>query len=629
MFSAESLSNDGRVTRALLLLLLLGLLLLPTSGVSEAQVKQFYWDRFDVDVEVLENGDLLVSEYQTIVFSGAPFTFGFRGIPTGRAGNNDGISDVTVIEGDRVYESSLQRDPYTYVVERSGDETVIRWYFPPATGRQNYTVRYRVENAVRTEEDGDQVFWNALPGDLGAAVEKSRINIYLPDGIEAAATAARWGGQENEDAIRTVVGDDGQRVSFELLQARPTGTAVEVGARFPSGQLQLETPSWQRAEQLADAFNLFLIVGSLLLVFGGLIGVLIVWYLAGRDPEIGPVPEYLSEPPEDVPPAVAGTLIDETAHIHDVMSTLIDLARRGYLTMTETMRNKDYTFTRTDKPLEGLRPFEVKMIKGIFRGQEERDLDSLRYKFSNRLPEIRSELYDELKQRNFVRRSPEGVRSTYGCIAWAGGALAFVSFLFLPGIVGDEVSAAICPAIALGVVAAAMLLASRFMPRKTEKGAEAAAKWLAFKRYLEDIENQTDLEHAADIFERYLPYAVAFGLERSWIRKFSAVPGTPIPPWYLPYPHYGGVPHTRGGRHTRAGETGGGLGESRMPTLEGMSGGLTGGLESMSSGLTRMLTNTQTVLQSTRSSSSGGSSGGSFSGGFSGGSSGGGSGGFG
>jgi hypothetical protein len=64
-----------------------------------AQAKSFYWERFDVDVEVLPNGDLIVTENQTLNFSGGTFRAGFRTIPTGRAGNNDGLDNFEVLEG--------------------------------------------------------------------------------------------------------------------------------------------------------------------------------------------------------------------------------------------------------------------------------------------------------------------------------------------------------------------------------------------------------------------------------------------------------------------------------------------------------------------------------------------------
>jgi hypothetical protein len=168
------------------------------------------------------------------------------------------------------------------------------------------------------------------------------------------------------------------------------------------------------------------------------------------------------------------------------------------------------------------------------------------------------------------------------------------------------------------------LVTGRHMPRKTPKGAEEAARWLAFKRYLQDVEKYTNLEEATAIFDRYLAYAIAFGMERSWLQKFARVSEAPVPPWYQPLPRRpGGKRPISGGPVVTAPvagmpAAGGATAGSSTGGLEGMSGGVTGGLESMSTGLTRMLTSSTNILQSTRPApSSGGSSSGSrgFSGG--------------
>ena len=79
------------------------------------------------------------------------------------------------------------------------------------------------------------------------------------------------------------------------------------------------------------------------------------------------------------------------------------------------------------------------------------------------------------------------------------------------------------------------------MPRESPIGAEEAAKWLAFKRYMEDIEKYTKVDEVKEIFDRYLPYAIAFGLENSGIQKFSRF-DTAQPPWYYPGPYLGPRP---------------------------------------------------------------------------------------
>jgi hypothetical protein len=176
-------------------------------------------------------------------------------------------------------------------------------------------------------------------------------------------------------------------------------------------------------------------------------------------------------------------------------------------------------------------------------------------------------------------------------------------------------------------------------------GAETAAKWEAFRRYLKDIDRYSDLEQQKTIWDRWLPYAIAFGIERDYMRKFERV-DAPAPGWYIPDPTLYG-PYRRRYFGTGTGpvvagagggralgemigggggsvEGGGGLGGG----LSNASRGLGGGLASMSAGLGSMLSsagNTMTSRPASSSSSGGGWSGGG--GGFSGGGSRGGGGG--
>jgi uncharacterized membrane protein len=395
-------------------------------------------------------------------------------------------------------------------------------------------------------------------------------------------------------------------------------------------------PNWQRNEALQDTLGLVLIGVSILLVIGGPVLALLLWYTRGRDPEVGIVADLITEPPSDLPPAVVGTLIDERAEMQDIMSTMIDLARRGFLTIEELER--DFNFERTTQPISDLRSYEKSFVKGIFGSKTSRKLNDLRYKFSSKLPGIREELYDELVDSGFAQTSPEKVRNRYRAFAFLFLGLGILLFFLMAGL-AEVVPFAVCPVIALLPTIIALMFTSSHMPRKTEKGALEAAKWEAFKRYLKDMDAQRDLESAAAIFERYLPYAVAFGFERSWIRKFSSLENVPAPTWYGPMHRpvyrtgrYGGRPFMGGAGGAGTGAPGVPGGGVSMPTLEGMSGSMGTSLNNMSSGLTRMLNSSSTVMQSVKSTSSSSGSfggGGGFSGGFSGGSSGGGGRGFG
>jgi hypothetical protein len=605
--------SSRRIGLLIFLVTLVSLFLAKPAG---AQAKVYYWESFDVQVSVQDDGSLLVTEVQTLNFSGDTFTFGYRDIPINSYGRNDGITDISIREGDIIYQESSSQAQYTFETMTSGNVLTIWWYFPPALGTHAYTLSYRVLGGVRTEPSGNQVYWNAMPADLGSSIYAGRVLMSVPEAIQILSTTASVGGAENA-GITTELAPDGRQVLFTLTEPRPAGNDVETGIRFPAEQLVVDTPDWQRSEQVRDVLGLLVLLASGIFVVLGPTVVLLMWYLRGRDPELRtPAPAYLSEPPDNTPPAVVGTLVDEQATIRDIASTLIDLARRGYMTMTE--EKSDFEFTRTGKSTEDLKQFERKTFNAVFGKRESRSLNSMRYKFSSKLPDIRRELYNELVAAGHINASPEGTRTRYTVLGGLLLAAAAGAFFLGFSLLNAAIATAICPAFAIGVTGVTLIFVGRHMPRKTQKGAEAAANWMAFKKYLEEIERYDNLATSGEIFERYLAYAVAFGIDRTWIRKFSQTPGTPIPTWYHPvfYP----VAGRQSGGHS---VSGGG-----MPSLEGMSGSLTGGLESMSSGLTRMLSSTQTVMQSVKSSSSS-SGGGGFSGGFSGGSSGGGGGGFG
>jgi uncharacterized protein (TIGR04222 family) len=624
-----------RTARFLFLGILLIYVVALTGSVALAQTKTFNWDEWNIDVTLLPDGSMEVIETQTLNFSGAPFTFGFRSVPTGRAGNNDGIRDVRVREGDLIYRQSGSESPGTFNVVQSASDTTINWFFEPALGRHTYTFSYIVDGAVRTgtseQGSGDQIFWTVIPSDHPARVDGSRTTITLPEGVYPQKytgtddyLVAAYINERETDAVNIQVSPDERVITYDLLRPLMPGEALNVRVQFPHGLLPTETPAWQATEQRNDVIGLGMLALSLLLLVTGPLGVVALWYTRGRDPQLGVViPDYITEPPDELPPAMVGALVDEKVDMQDIVSTLIDLARRGYVLMEE--QKKTHVFQRTDKQDKDLRPFEKTFLKRLFRGKNSQSLSSLQYKFSGSLPELRSQIDKALVDEDLVPRSPQAVRTSYTLLGVMVLILGVLLLIALGILLAENAFLACFPMLAVVATSIALFIAARHMPRKTLKGAETAAKWNAFKTYLKNIQQYTDLESAGDIFEKYLGYAIAFGLERSYINTFSKVPSTPIPPWYMPMypvgrpfgPMFGGSSRPTASGRPAGGSTGGG-----MPTLGDLSGGLTGGLAGMSGGLTRMLNNTSTVMRSTPPPSSSGS-GSSFGGGFSGGSSGG------
>ena len=135
-------------------LLLALILILGSWGFAQAQEKSLYWQRWDVDIDVQQNSDMLVEEVQEIVFTSGTFRFGFRSIPLDRVERITDIQVSEVIDGvERPYTSGSTGE-YGFTTSINSGELEITWYFPP-TGDSNHTyiIRYRVIGGLRLYDE--------------------------------------------------------------------------------------------------------------------------------------------------------------------------------------------------------------------------------------------------------------------------------------------------------------------------------------------------------------------------------------------------------------------------------------------------------------------------------------------
>ncbi len=586
------------------------LLSLPASVESQqgnASGKALYWKRLDVEITVLPNSDIHIIETWEIVFTSGGFHFGYRSIPTDRL---EGIADVEVWEGDRRFRPGHGGE-YTYETYYDDGDFVIKWYFPyTSASTHTYTLAYTVKGGLRFYESGDQLYWKAVFPDRSFPVRSTRVTVYLPEGAKPEKVAS-YGAPAEWKIV------DDRTVVFTSLGEIAPGKELEVRVQFPHGIVQGGPPSWQAEydrwaeynEKWRPLVNLGVGALGLLILVGGPLGVFLLWYTRGRDVPAEPVAEYLTEPPGELPAGVVGTLLDEEADMQDIVASIVDLARRGVIRMREVEEpgflgigeRRDYVFELVDAG-RSLRPYEETLLKKLFGGRDKRRLSELKEKFYTAIPELKEQLYKEVVREGFFRSNPERTRRLYSGLGIAGIILAFILGFFAAAILSKYSGAAILPPIGLGFTFLTLTILGRFMPRKTREGSTAAAKWRAFRRYLASIEKYTNLKEAKEIFERYLPYAIVFGLEKDWIRKFAAV-GTPAPSWYYPYPPIIVAP----GRPMpgRAAPTGGGKG-MKGPSLEEVSERAFTSLESMSAGLFSMLESASAVLSSVPKGSGGG-----------------------
>lgn len=637
--------------RKFVFVLLVGLLVSSVSRTTQAQDRTVFWDTWDVLIDQVDttNNSFRVTENYDLDFQGT-FRFGQRVVADT---NLESIGNVLVFEAGQPLRQGCNEQPGTFCVTNVQEGTSIVYYFtnPITNSSQTFDIQYTVTGALRSYEGGDQLWWTAIPEEhFGFSIGGSTVTVQLPAGYaprEGVDPVVTYGATTN-------VTVEGTTVIARTTQQLDGNDFLEIRVQYPHDP-DARVAGWQADFDSRRAFeentlpliNFLTVIAAFLLGLGGPFGMFALWWTRGRDPKVGPVPEYLSDPPSDLPPGVVGTLIDEKANVRDVLATVIDLARRGYLVIEESkdeklfgvISNTEYSFKRTDKSLDDLLPFERKVMDKLFDGKMERSMDSMKNKFYRSLGRLQDDLYDELTGRNLFKTSPKTIRGRYTAIGQFAFFGMFALVFFGISAIEGSLGVLLCVPLALIPSVFAINVLGNHMPAKTQVGAEEVAKWKAFRKYLTNLEKYDTAENVATRFEQFLPYAVAFGMEKSWINRFSRVAYVPTPIWYYPTHRYGG--HYRPGTPisqnlpSASDVVPGDIAKAGSGGLDSMAGGLSSGLEGLSDGLTDMLNSASRTFSSQPSSSgsSGSWSGGgsSFSGGgsFGGGSSGGGSSGFG
>ena len=493
------------------------------------------FDSFDQQVTIVADGEVSVHEVVKVSFSSSRHGI-YRDIPVyykTDAGTVISI-DPSVVSVSRDDAS----EPYT--AYEYGDKLRVKIGDAGVTlfGEHTYVIDYTVSGVLLSLTDHDELYWNvntAAWGDLGLPTVITA-EVYLPEGVPASEIRMRCfsalgvGAAENcpksatssEAAFASGSGYLTVVVGWPKGKVTVTEPRVVPPDEVPSeivtpAEMKPSTPWWT----LAYPAIVFLLL-------------LIHWARKGRDPERkGPlVVQY--DPPDNAAPAEVGVLFDEKADLQDVTATIVHLAVRGYLKIIET--DKKYSF-ELRKPFAvdpALTEYERATLGGLFASGtpigEAVPLSSLENKFYKVLPGIKNGMDAATVARGWFAKSPDQVRGVYMAI---GFGYIFLTIWFLSGIILPILGVS-GPVgfISLILPGTFFMLFGYFMPARTQKGADAYSYALGFKEYLSKAEKyRIKWEEKENIFEKFLPYAMVFGVVDKWAKAFEGI-ALQAPDWY-------------------------------------------------------------------------------------------------
>lgn len=491
------------------------------------QDKSYRADRFDVVVDAQYDRSLLVEESVTFRFTGGPFSFVFRELPTD---HTDGITDIVAgVDGVAWPEGTGPGQ----VEIRGNDPIEITWHLSPTSNTvQNFTLSYKALGVVRSGEAADVLDWQALPDEYEYEIDASRVTFGYQD------TMTRVGEPEVL-AGNAAVSIEGNHVTFIQANLSP-GEPFVARLTFAPGSFSPEPPVRQTRAAAQNSRAWIWIVAAAATLIGGLWAV-----FAAARPFMRSVPKansVLYKPPADLPPALVGYLFNSTIGWHHGLAALFDLAKRGSIEIEQirektAFRSAEFTITQRERPAHP-RPHETALLDLLFLDksgieQEVVTLSDMGHLITSRRWKIFTEtLEDEAGLEGLTDPASQQRRNRLLAVGMVLVLVALpmllIAFL-LRDLFGGWPLALVAVVALVGIMA--FIIAASLSPL-SDKGIHFATAFAPFRRYLEQVSKGKTEIFEPSFLEEFLPYATAFGFAVPWVKSLAKTDLQQIPSYF-------------------------------------------------------------------------------------------------
>jgi hypothetical protein len=513
--SRRRLSLAGKLVLALLAVLVS----LPACARSLRVTK------FATTIHVEEDGSARVNEQITYTFTGQ-YQGVYRDIPVDYPGPS-GSNYTLFIKLDSITDDSGNK--LKYEKKTSNGFLHLKIYVPGATdATSTVNIEYSVANGTRFFEDHDEFYWNVTGNDSPVSIESTSATIFFPPNSSGQLRAQAYQGTFGS-VTPAMAAVEGPSASFEA-----TGLLTLRGGL--TADVYIEKGVLRQPSAVTRFFRFVRSNPALTLPLWAFAVMFPMWWLKGRDPDPGISVAPMYEPPEKMGPAEAGTLIDGSVDPRDITSILVDMAVRGYVKIVETQHKgflsstKDYEFhlIKNRDQWNDLTDYERAMLDNVFSGGEVTLLSGLRNHFYTALPMIKSEIMNALKSKGMYTVDPDSANGYWG--------LGFLMVL-LPYVAGQVLGwsdflssvplAIVCGLIALAII----IIIGKQLTATSLKGARTQVQIKGFQEFMNRVDSDRLKRMPPDTFEKFLPYAMALGVEHHWAKAFEGIIQNP-PTWY-------------------------------------------------------------------------------------------------
>jgi len=530
---------------------------------------------FHSDIKIQSDSSLIVTETIKVYSAGNKIKRGiYRDFPTkyvDRFGNNY-LVDFQVEE--------VLRDGQSENFHAENLSNGKRIYFGKSdvylnSGFYTYTFRYKTGRQLGFFKDHDELYWNVTGNGWEFAIDEASATVHLPEGAvgkaqEMAGYTGFMGSKEQAVVLSVDFNGDIQWKSTRRFQPQEGLTIV---VTWPKGYVKEPTSEEKLMAFLKQNIGVVAGIISLLFIVGYYLN---MWNRFGRDPQKGVIiPRF--KPPRDLSPAALRFIYKMGYDQKAFTSAVIDMAVKGFLKISE--EKNVYTLTRIDSSPSLLTEDEMAIVDELFKGGSEIVLTNENHlNVSRAIREFHKKLKDSFEKNYFIlnrgyffkglllsilfiavtnllsaRNTPLAIFMSVWLSGWTvgvvfllwtvilswkrgpGGVALFFTLFSIPFIFGEifGIGGLVTATSALNVsfilvIVLINVLFYHLLKAPTLLGRKILDEIEGFKMYLgvaeKDMLNKmTPVEKNPELFEKYLPYALALDVEQLWAEKFDEV----------------------------------------------------------------------------------------------------------
>ncbi|MEI6498929.1 MAG: DUF2207 domain-containing protein, partial [bacterium] len=400
------------------------------------------------------------------------------------------------------------------------------------TGLNTYILHYLVKNTIRFDNSNfDELYWNLNGNFWQIETDHFVGTIKFPNEIsQDNAQISVYSGAigVNTNLLSSYSWLDTNTLQFTSNKMLESGEGITASVTFPKNIILPYTPTfWEKYGQ-----SLFLLLPIFIFWL-----CLRIWRRFGKDFKLKRtiIAEY--EIPDNLSPIELSTLQDNgSLKVNAVTAAIINLAVNGYLKIEQLEKSglfgkKNYKLIR----LEGAKSIsevDKNLLAYLFGGSTEIEIKDLTNKFYSNIPRLKDEANKYLIQSDYIDASGFKWQIAFivlGILTIVGGFFSISTFLVL----------LVLSLILSGII---FLIFATLMPKRTMKGAETYLRILGFKLFINKTEKyRANFNERENIFEKFLPYAILFGLTGIWIKNMKSIYGEAYFNSYHPIWFYGAM----------------------------------------------------------------------------------------